>query len=311
MNETQKPQTTGKPPEAGKSAEGMKATMTTTTPETTKVQPAEVKRVEAKPAEAKPAKKSLLPTKKTPMQDDPSKLTIVLVGGNGVGKTTFASQAPDVLFIATEPGLHALESYNVAIETWEDFHQVCAELKEGGHGYKTIAIDTLTNLYKLCVAFFCKKYGVEHVSDIPGFARGYDLVNNHIYNYVKALSYLPYGLFLICHSTEKHIEVPGQAKYIKLVADVPDSIRKRLLGLADIQLYFTVEALQKENGTVETRRVVKSQPTKFYEARDRFNYLPESLILPTGVDGSYDLFLSEFEAGKKRKATNQVTKNGQ
>ena len=49
-----------------------------------------------------------LPTAKTPAKRSLSDVSILLYGPSKIGKSTFASQAPNAIFIATEPGLNAL-----------------------------------------------------------------------------------------------------------------------------------------------------------------------------------------------------------
>ena len=50
-----------------------------------------------------------LPTAKTPPKRSLSDVSILLYGPSKIGKSTFASQAPDAIFLATEPGLNALD----------------------------------------------------------------------------------------------------------------------------------------------------------------------------------------------------------
>jgi RecA-family ATPase len=69
-----------------------------------------------------------LPTTKTPPKRSLSDVSILLYGPSKIGKSTFASQAPDAIFLATEPGLNALEVYQHPITSWPEFLEVCAEL---------------------------------------------------------------------------------------------------------------------------------------------------------------------------------------
>jgi len=53
----------------------------------------------------------MLPTKKTPPKQDLAGLTVLVYGPSKIGKSTWCSQADGALFLATEPGLNALEVY--------------------------------------------------------------------------------------------------------------------------------------------------------------------------------------------------------
>ncbi|HOK47887.1 MAG TPA: AAA family ATPase, partial [Bryobacteraceae bacterium] len=60
-----------------------------------------------------------LPTKKTPPRANLGDYSILIYGPTKIGKTTLASQFPEALFLATEPGLNALEAYQIPITSWD------------------------------------------------------------------------------------------------------------------------------------------------------------------------------------------------
>jgi hypothetical protein len=47
-------------------------------------------------------------------------LTVMVYGQTKIGKTTLCSQAEGALFLATEPGLNALDVFQVPILTWTE-----------------------------------------------------------------------------------------------------------------------------------------------------------------------------------------------
>ena len=59
----------------------------------------------------------LLPAAKTAVRLGLQHLALLLYGPSKVGKSTWCSQIPDALFIATEPGLAALEVFQVPVPT--------------------------------------------------------------------------------------------------------------------------------------------------------------------------------------------------
>ena len=70
----------------------------------------------------------MLPTKKTPPKQDLAGLTVLVYGPSKIGKSTWCSQADGALFLATEPGLNALEVFQTPITCWDDLLQACAEI---------------------------------------------------------------------------------------------------------------------------------------------------------------------------------------
>jgi len=49
---------------------------------------------------------------------------------------------------------------------------------------KTIVLDTVDNAYKMCSDYVCKKFKIEHESDL-GYGKGYALINNEFQRVIK------------------------------------------------------------------------------------------------------------------------------
>ena len=197
-----------------------------------------------------------------------------------VHNSTFCSHAEGALFLATEPGLNALEVFQIPIQCWEDLLTGCAEIVEGKHPFKTLVLDTVDNAYKFCAEFILRKFKVEHESDL-GYGKGYALVNNEFQRVLTKLAFLPYGLFLISHAKEMEVD-SRTGKYMRMVPTLPDKARKIVLGMADMVLFCDLEAISGEKGEQSMRRVIRTKPSLYYEAGDRTGRLPETLDLDFG-----------------------------
>ena len=197
-----------------------------------------------------------------------------------VHNSTLCSQADGALFLATEPGLNALDVYQVPIQSWEDLRKACAEIVEGNHPFKTVILDTIDNAYKFCTEYILAKFKVEHESDL-GYGKGYALVNNEFQRVLTKLAFLPYGLFLISHAKEMEVD-SRTGKYMRVVPTLPDKARKIVLGMADMVLFCDLEVVTGENGEQSMRRVIRTKPSLYYEAGDRTGRLPETLELDFG-----------------------------
>jgi hypothetical protein len=233
-------------------------------------------------------KKTMLPTEKTPPRMSLSDLTVLVHGPAKIGKSTLCSKAEKALFLATEAGLNALEVYQVPISTWNEFLEACGEIAKGEHGFKTVVVDTLDNLFRMCSEYICTRHKIQHESDL-GYGKGFALTNNEFYRALNKLSLLPYGLFLVCHSQEKEIET-RTGKRTRAVPTLPDKARRMVLGMVDVILYCDVEAVVDADGKAATeRRVMRTKPTERYEAGDRTGRLPDV------IDLDYAKFVGAFE----------------
>lgn len=231
-----------------------------------------------------------LPTAKTPPKRSLSDVSILLYGPSKIGKSTFASQAPDAIFLATEPGLNALEVYQQPIRNWGEFLEICAELAKGEHPFKTVVIDTIDILYRLCADHICQKRGLEHESD-GSHGKIYGLIKNEICRVLTKLAHLPYGLILISHSQDRDLET-RTGTVTRTVPTLSESFRQIVIGLVDLILYCDVQVEQAEDGTRKHRRVVRTKPSPNYDAGDRFGCLPEVMDL------NFQAFAKAFETPK-------------
>jgi AAA domain len=223
---------------------------------------------------------SILPTAKTPPKPSLADLTVLWYGPTKIGKTSTCAHADGALFLATEPGLNALDVFQTPITSWDDLLNACAEIAEGKHPFRTIIIDTIDNAYKFCTDYVLKKHGIEHESDL-GYGKGYALINNEFQRVLNKLAFLPYGLFLISHAKEIEVETRTE-KYTRIVPTLPEKARKIVLGMVDMVLYCGLEEAKGEDGAQEFRRVIRTKPSLYYEAGDRTGRLPPTLDLDFG-----------------------------
>jgi len=195
-----------------------------------------------------------------------------------IGKSTFCANSDNALFLATEAGLNNLSVYQVPIATWGEFLDACQQIAAGQHGFKTIIIDTIDNLYKMCVTHILQKHNLQHESDAP-FGKGYALINGAFEKVLTALSLLPYGLIMTSHAQEKEVKTPTGAE-TRISPTLPNGARKIVLGMADLILFAEMQEVRNEQGRITGyERVVRTKPTTIYEAGDRTSKLPETLPL--------------------------------
>jgi hypothetical protein len=219
----------------------------------------------------------MLPTTKTHPKQDLADLTVLIYGRSKIGKSTWCSQSEGALFLATEPGLNALDVFQVPISSWDDLLAACGDIAEGKHPFKTIIIDTVDNAYRMCSEYICKKFKIEHESDL-GYGKGWALINNEFHRVLTKMAFMSYGLFLVSHSVEKEIET-RTGKDTRIVPTLPDKARKIVLGMVDLILFCDLEITKDEDGNPSYRHVMRTKPSPNYEAGDRTGRLPETIDL--------------------------------
>jgi len=79
----------------------------------------------------------------------------MIYGSSGVGKTVFACSAPDVIVASAEDGLLSASSMlnkeipYMRIQSLDNLRELLGHLKKGKHNYKTLVIDSITEINEI------------------------------------------------------------------------------------------------------------------------------------------------------------------
>ena len=160
---------------------------------------------------------SLLKTIQRGKQPLPPRL--ILYGTEGIGKSTFASEAPSPVFIQTEDGLAEIDCDKFPLATrLEDVQAALQELISEQHEYETVVIDSLDWLERLIWDDLCQQYNVTSIDKVDGgYAKGYTHALTYWRQILDSLSRLrtERGMVVICiaHSKVEKFEDPEATAY--------------------------------------------------------------------------------------------------
>ncbi|MGV3483340.1 MAG: ATP-binding protein [Planctomycetaceae bacterium] len=144
---------------------------------------------------------------------------VLLYGVEGVGKSTFGSQAPKPIFIQTEDGLDEIECDKFPLATTcDDVFAALAELRDGEHDYETVVVDSLDWLERLIWDKLCNQFGVASIEKVDGgYARGYTLALTLWRDFIDLLNSLRNErgmiVMLLAHSKVERFEDPESSPY--------------------------------------------------------------------------------------------------
>lgn len=245
---------------------------------------------------------SLLPLEKSQPKHSLADYPVLIHGDPGIGKSSFCAQIKDAIFLDFESGLNALEVYKTPLIAttkdktgWDQFLDICTELIGGNHPFHTIVIDTVEQVYQLCLEHVCTKLGVVHPGDQKDFGKTWHVVNNEFYRVVTKLAGLPYGLFLLSHS--KQVEVTTRtAKFMRTVPNLSEGARKRLAQTISIVMYFSQREVKDKEGNVVFERIIYCHPSLYHEAKSRVEVLKE---VPEVMPMNYEKFEELFHKKEK------------
>lgn len=110
----------------------------------------------------------------TGIQNKPIKT--VIYGPEGIGKSTFAANFPQPLFIDTEGSTSRLDVARTDTpNSLAMLITILEELKTDMHGYKTLVVDTADWAERLCIKAVCEKNQKSGIGEF-GYGKGYTYV---------------------------------------------------------------------------------------------------------------------------------------
>ena len=216
-----------------------------------------------------------LPTKKSKPQFSMNNLSMLLYGAPKIGKSTFCSRAEDALFIATEPGLNHLETYNIRVNSWREFLEAMALIAKGNHPFKTIVIDTVDKLCDFCEQELCAQNNVVSLSDFV-FGKGYALYKTEMSRVFQKIFALNMGVILTSHTQLTEVDTP-QGRITRWTPTFPKRIQDVIIPMVDIIGFAQNVVSLNEKGERVEERVLQTKTSSLWEAGDRTGRLPETI----------------------------------
>ena len=202
---------------------------------------------------------------------------LLLYGPDGIGKSTFGSQAPDPIFLGPEKGTMNLDvSRFPTPNNWTDILMATKELANESHNFKTLVIDTLDWLEPLVYAHICDKYDVNSIEKAAGgYGKGYREAYNEMLEFRHSLSFLreskKMNIILLAHSKVTTFEDPateqGYNRYeLKLQDSANVSIRAMWREYVDSVLFCNFQVFSKGEG--KSARGISTRERKMWTERD-------------------------------------------
>lgn len=213
---------------------------------------------------------------------------ILMYGVHGIGKSTWASEAYNPVFIQTEEGLNTLDvtKFPKANSVDEVFQQI-GVLANEEHEFKTLVIDTVDWFERLVHSEVRKVHGESIFSD---YGKGYTFSVSYFDRLLNGLTHLrdKKGMMIILlgHANILNFSSPDLPPYDRYAPDLHKSVASTVEEWADAvlfanyKIYITTEDAgfgKKENkATGKGDRIVYTQERPPYRAKNRYG-LPEEI----------------------------------
>jgi len=187
---------------------------------------------------------------------------VLLYGVEGIGKSSFGSQAPKPIFIQTEDGLDEINCDRFPLAT--TFDEVISALKtlqSESHDYESVVIDSLDWLERLVWDKLCEQYAVASIEKVDGgYARGYMLALSlwrEVLDLLNALRNRGMVVILIAHSKVERFEDPESSPYDRYSPRLHKHAGALINEWCDAVLFATRKMrTQSEDGGFNRKRTI-------------------------------------------------------
>lgn len=192
------------------------------------------------PAKVAPAPKPnlSLPTKLSEPKTSMLDYSWLIYGEKKIGKTSLCAQFPGAFFLMCEPGGKGLRIFQKPVAKWTDLTGYLDLLEKGGHGFKTVVVDTVDKCYERCWEFMLKKLCIEHPHDENDFGKSWGLIEGEFVRQMTRLLNLPMGTVFISHAAEKEVKTLEGEKFDRIEPTMANQAKKFLTGIIDTWAYY-------------------------------------------------------------------------
>lgn len=209
---------------------------------------------------------------------------ILLVGVEGVGKSTFGSEAPNPIFVAAEDGIRHLD---VAAfpepQTLDDVYEAIEQLRETEHDFKTLVLDTIDWVEPLIFRQVCRRNGWDNIES-PGYGKGYPVAVDETRLLLSRLDQLRLSrsmeIILLGHALITTFQNPAGPDFSRYEISLHKKIAPIVKQWADVNLFATFEEFTsdpkkgKVKGVSTGNRVIHTERCAAWDAKNRCDLPP-------------------------------------
>lgn len=225
---------------------------------------------------------------------------ICIYGPEGIGKSTFASQFPDPIFIDTEGSTaHMDVARTPKPSSWTMLMGQVKHFRDHPGECQTLVIDTADWAERMCIEHVCAKAGKNGIEDF-GYGKGYTYVKEEfgkLLNLLEEVKDAGVHVVITAHAALRKIEQPEETGAydhweLKLSRQTAPLIKEWTDALFFVN--YKIRVITQENGAKKAsggQRMMYTAHTPTWDAKNRYG-LPEELPF------KFSAIASIFQTGK-------------
>ena len=232
----------------------------------------------------------------------------VIYGPEGIGKSTFAAQFPDPLFIDTEGSTVHMDVKRLPKpDLWVELLNEVEYVRQNPGCCKTLVLDTADWAETLCSEYVCNRDQKTGIEDY-GYGKGYRYNFEEFGRLLNALELVRgqgVNVVICCHATIRKFEQPDElGAYDRWGLKLTDAPKASIAGMvkewADMVIFANYKtivvnvdgkgATKGKNKVQGGKRVMYMTHNACWDAKNRFG-------LPDEADFSYEVVRDVIEGG--------------
>ncbi len=213
---------------------------------------------------------------------------IAIYGTSGIGKTTFASQAPAPIFLPIEDGLDAIKADAFPLlKSWPEVMEAMNTLISEDHEFQTVVIDSIDWLENLILHQVALDHGLDSYDANAkplAYGRGARAAADYLRFLLDGLDVLRdeknMGVIIIGHAQVKRFDDPTTDAYDRYQLDLNKELAAVLsewcdvLGFANFRVSVKEETVgvgnKKKRGLGNGERLLFTQEMPAFKAKSRW-----------------------------------------
>lgn len=239
---------------------------------------------------------------------------IFLYGLDGFGKSTFAAQAPDPMFLDIEDRLREVNcSKTPHLTTYSAVAAYLKALTTDEHKFGTVVVDTMDWLERLIWDHVCQRSNASHIEKVGGgFGKGYKIALEEwreVLELLSACNRRGMVVILIAHANIERFEDPINGSYDRYEPRLHYLAQDMFREWVDATLFLTSRMTVKKEGTGFNERglgvaigadggerILKTVGSPAWIAKNSYN-LPSELPFQRGT--AWGVFVDAMMKGRE------------
>ena len=230
---------------------------------------------------------------------------IVMMGVPGIGKTTWAAQAPKPIFLMTEDGMGNLDVPHFPLITKTDEVREAIEvLRTQEHDFETVVLDTADHLEYIIAGEIEAKYDAKELAYGKQAIKQQEVWQELLAGFNALRNERGMAVVILAHVQIKRFDSPETEPYDRYTLKLSERSGSYLREWSDALLFANYRTLIRKDdaggfGKTNARGITTGERLLFtsekpaYTAKNRFS-MPESIPM------TWDAFVTAIEASRAK-----------